>query len=54
MEKGIVTDFTKERLEKLEKRKNELATNIVIEKAKNKLIFARGQIWGFLPKIRQK
>jgi hypothetical protein len=54
MEKGIVTDSTKERLEKLEKRKNELATNIVIEKAKTKLIITTDEIIKFIESSLKK
>jgi DNA invertase Pin-like site-specific DNA recombinase len=48
MEKGIITDSTKERLEKLETRKNELATNIAIEKSKNKLSISKDEVISFV------
>lgn len=44
MEKGISTDSTKERLEKLELRKRQLQENIVIEQSKNTLKLSKEDI----------
>lgn len=54
MEQGIITSSTKERLEKLEERKSELAIKLAAEKARNKLLITKEDITSYLQKEIKK
>ena len=53
IEQGIITPTTKERLEELENKQNEIAEKMIIEKSKNKLTLERNDIVSYFRKTIQ-
>ena len=53
IEQGIITPTTKERLEELEAKQNELAEKLIIEKSKNKMTLERKDIITYFKKAIQ-
>lgn len=54
MEKGIITNSTKERLEKLEERKNDVGIKLSLEKSKTKLQITKEDIVSYLKTALRK
>lgn len=54
IEKGIITSSTKDRLEQLELRRDELSNHIALEKSKNKLKLSKEDIINYLQKAMRK
>ncbi len=54
IEKGIITNSTKQRLEELETRKSQLSTSIAIEKSKERLELTREDIFKYIKPAMQQ